>query len=167
MNLLKDRQRPLKICVVNQEPRLVDRHLAAIESELKKIYEVELEKISSVDNIADQPCDLLIVIAHQLEAEELVTWVKALGKRIEKNNAVSIPSLIIGQDLEVPSKDLMSFAISENWYFDLISAEHLGSLAIRAANLIRIHDHIHELGRYESTIKNLENQVKELEEKLS
>ena len=141
-------------------------NLAAIESELSKICDFDLVKIPSIDDEEFKPCDLLIIIAHTLDSESLITWVKGLAKRMEKNNSISTPALIIGEEVELATKGIMSFAAAENWYFDLIEVDQLTSIPIRAANLIRIHDHIHELGRYENAIQNLEKQVKELESKI-
>jgi hypothetical protein len=166
MTILQKRDRPIKICVLNQEPRIADRSLARIETELAKICEFDLFKISSIDDEEFLPCDLLIIIAHTLENEELTTWVKGLAKRMEKSGKILTPALIIGEGIDLASKGLMSFAAAENWYFDMVDVEHISSIAIRAANLIRIHDHIHELGRYETSITKLENQVKDLLQKL-
>jgi hypothetical protein len=107
------------------------------------------------------------MIAHHLNDSEMSTWVKGLAQRMDKNNNINVPALIIGDSVDQAANDLMSFAVSQNWYFDLIDIEHIDSISIRAANLLRIHDHIHELGRYESTIQTLEKQVKELEKKVN
>lgn len=166
MTILEKRDRPIKICVLNQEPRIADRHLASIESELSKICDFDLIKITSIDDDEFFPCDLLIIIAHTLESDDLITWVKGLAGRMEKSGKILTPALIVGEDIDLAARGLMKFAAAENWYFDLVDVEHVNSIAIRAANLIRIHDHIHELGRYENSITKLENQVKDLLEKL-
>ena len=110
--------------------------------------------------------DKSAVIAHTLESDDLITWVKALAGRMEKSGKILTPALIVGDDIDLAARGLMKFAATENWYFDLVDVEHVSSIAIRAANLIRIHDHIHELGRYENSITKLENQVKDLLERL-
>lgn len=165
--LLKNRQRPIRICIVNQEPRVVDRYLASIEVELKKITPYELVFADSISDEKIRPCDLLVAIAHLLDSKELATWVQSMPLRMEKNNSVHVPALIVCENPEGAAQSLMTYAADQNWYFDLLDTAHLSSLPLRVANLLRIHDHIHELSRYEKAIQTLENKVKELETKLT
>lgn len=167
MNASTSIPRKLRICVLNQEPRVIDKQLAAIEREIAQIQDFDLVKIKSVDDDNLHPCDLLIVIVHQLDQRELFTWVKGLAKRMESAGNIKIPALLIGDFTSVSFSQLMTFAVEQNWYFDLIDLNHLTSLGIRSANLLRIHDHIHELSRYEKTMKKLELQVEELQVKLN
>ena len=60
----------------------------------------------------------------------------------------------------------MPFAIDENWYFDVIDPDHLDSLPMRVANLLRIHDHLHELSRYEKSLADLQADVRQMQQKL-
>ena len=166
MTILTNRKRSLRVCLLNQEPRIIDRYLAAIEKEITKIYAVDVIKIESIEDQDLKPCDLLILIAHTLDENHFTTWIKGLTKRMEKNNLVAIPALVVCNNIDPTALGLMEFAIDENWYFDIIDVNHISSMSIRAANLIRIHDHIHELGRYENAIKGLEKQVKDLENKI-
>ena len=57
--------------------------------------------------------------------------------------------------------------IQSNWYYDFINPSHLGSLSIRIANLIKIHDHLHELSRYEKELTSLQKQTDQLQQVLT
>ena len=56
----------------------------------------------------------------------------------------------------------MLVAAGMNWYFDILSMEHIDSMPIRVANLLRIHDHLHELERYQNTLATLNHRVDQL-----
>ena len=84
MTILTNRKRSLRVCLLNQEPRIIDRYLAAIEKEITKIYAVDVIKIESIEDQDLKPCDLLILIAHTLDENHFTTWIKGLTKRMEK-----------------------------------------------------------------------------------
>jgi hypothetical protein len=62
---------------------------------------------------------------------------------------------------------LMEHAIKSNWYFDVVRPEHLDSLPVRVANLLRIHDHFHELRRNSETLDRLQDRVNMLEHEVN
>ena len=53
-----------------------------------------------------------------------------------------------------------------NWYFDIVASDQLDSLPIRVANLLRIHDHLHELHRYSAALSSLTAQTEALKQEL-
>lgn len=167
MNSRSTKLRALRVCVINQEPRILDKQLAIIENELSKLYVLNLVQISSIEDSKFKPCDLLIIIAHQLNDSAFQTWIKSFAKRMEKNNSIAVPCLIIGHKLDAVSRELLQYAVSENWYFDIVDVNHIGSLAIRSANLLRIHDHIHELSRYEKIVTKLEEDLRSMQNDLN
>ncbi|MCY4444068.1 MAG: hypothetical protein OXC44_04630 [Proteobacteria bacterium] len=162
--LLNSKPRPLRVCYINYDSRLVDESLESIENELEKVHAFEMVEIESVESKDFQPCDMLILLAHSATRDQLVPWVKGLAKRLETH--IWTPALIIGDLGMLGAKNLVSFAVESNWYFDVINTSDLSSLSLRVANLIRIHDHLHELFRYEETILDLEKKLTALESKV-
>lgn len=161
------RNRALRICYYNAETRIVDAGLARFESLLKQMGTIQVEAIASLDDPQLGPSDLLIVAASHLLEEDFLKWLQGLAKRMVRQNNIWVPCLIVA---DVPFSDLadevLPFAIAENWYFDVMAPDHIESLPIRVANLLRIHDHLHELGRYEKTLNQLSDQVESLRAQL-
>ena len=58
---------------------------------------------------------------------------------------------------------LMTKIVKSNWYYDILSPDENHSIPTRAANLIRIHDHLKELYKYDTMLHDLKNQVEKLE----
>ena len=159
--LLKPRPRPLRVCYINYESRLIDETLHEIESELEKIHEFEIVPLDNLDSPEFQPCDLLLLIAHQSTSDHLLVWVKQLAQRLKSR--IWTPTVIMGQLGHMAVRDLVGFAVESNWYFDVLNTEHVTSLSLRMANLIRIHDHLHEMFRYENTLTQLEQRIDTLQ----
>ncbi|MCY4380311.1 MAG: hypothetical protein OXC40_01910 [Proteobacteria bacterium] len=154
---LAPRERSLRVCYVNYDNRIIDATLEQVERELDKIYEFEIVELDHLDAPEFDPCDLLVLIAHQTTSDHLLDWVKSLAVRLAKR--IWTPTLIIGDLRPVATRDLVGFASSSNWYFDVVDSEHLSSMALRMANLIRIKDHLHELFRYESSLSVIERKA--------
>ena len=55
---------------------------------------------------------------------------------------------------------------ASNWYFDIIHPDHLTSLPVRIANLLRIHDHLAELHRYEAELGRMQQNIRMIEAEL-
>lgn len=158
MTIEKDILGPRAAGFLIHDARLADRYLARVEATLKSISEVKTVTISSGTDPKLNKCSILIVFANNLDDQQMITWVKGISKRLDPSS-VNIPWLIICESSEDVQKELLRYALEENWYFDLVSPEHLDSLTTRIGSLIRISDHIHELKRYDDEIKALESQV--------
>lgn len=160
--LLTERQRPLRVCYYHYDHRFIDDTLECIEGQLAKIHAFEMVELTSLDSAHFDPCDLLVLIAHQLPPEALTQWVQGLPRRL--NHKIWTPALIIAAPGLQVASELTSFALQSNWYFDIVDAEHITSLSLRMSNLIRIHDHLHEMYRYEKTLGKLEEKIQKLAE---
>ena len=161
------RTRELRLCYLNIETRVIDAGLARFEHLLKQIGTVRIDPVSSLDDKNLFPCDLLIIAAGHLPEEDFHKWLSGLTDRIKRQNAIWIPSLIVAPiSFTTLADDIMPFAIDENWYFDVIDPDHLDSLPMRVANLLRIHDHLHELSRYEKSLADLQADVRQMQQKL-
>jgi hypothetical protein len=158
--------RKLDIRYWNAESRIVDSEVMALEKQLSKLGEVKVESVPSLDHERFTVCDLLIVAAQKIPDEDFNSWLEKLGNRIESLGRIWVPVLVLANTSFDNLNSIMVKAAKQNWYFDVIAPDHLDSLPIRVANLIRIHDHLRELYRYESTLETLEKKIKTLESEI-
>lgn len=163
--LLAQRQKPLRVCWINYDNRTIDDSLEIIEGELDRIQTFEMVEISSIDAENFHPCDLLILIAYHMESAILTRWIQKIAERMKSH--IWTPAIIIGELSRLDSQCLVKFSTTSNWYFDVIDTEHLSSLALRAANLIRIHDHLHEIHNYKTMLDHLEQNIEKLRTDIS
>lgn len=161
-----NQKRQLKIALINQQPKLVTRTLAEIEQEIEKLHSYEIETIGSFEDSYIKPFDLIVMIAIHLGPKELFAWIKSTSEKIARNHHIPVPCLIISETPSHQVSELTEFAVKENWYFDVVDTKHVASCPMRIANLLRIHDHIHELRRYDQTVTELNERVNELERQL-
>lgn len=137
----------------------MDNHKLHVEEKLKMIGDLELVHLKSIDDPNLFPCDLLILTSEQVPEEEFYNWLVNYSKRIHRQSSIKIPTVVISEVSFFMQKKFMLDAVKSNWYFDIVSKEHLESLPIRITNLLRIHDHIHEIHRYENSLISLQEKV--------
>ncbi len=155
--------RVLRIFYWNADPRVVDADRMQLEKLLKRLGDIKLTTIKSLDQLPKDGCDLLIIAAHSVPKKEFPKWLMGLRSRIHSSGVIWVPALILADiGFEVLSEILTEVA-AENWYFDIIMPLHVESLPIRVANLLRIHDHLHELNRYAVAISEVSTKVRDLE----
>jgi len=159
-------QRDLRICYFNTESRILDKNKMILESRLKKLGNVDIIDVSSLEDTSLRPCDLLLVEASQIPEEEFYKWLSGFGKRLVSQGDIWIPALIISDTPFEILNSMMPEAIDLNWYFDILDPDHIDSLPIRVTNLLRIHDHLHEVGRYKKTLDGLNASVESLSSEL-
>ena len=168
--------RSLRLCHLSLDSRVVDRGRRQLESHLARLGAgLRIDTIKSLDDPALFPCDLLLVDAHHLDEEAFPVWLRRLSARIRSAPPASppgaqrliwTPALILAAvDFSV-LLELWPEVTADNWYFDIVTPEQMDSLPLRVANLLRIHDHLHELGRYETALGDLEQQVRRLGEQV-
>lgn len=159
--------RSRRLCYWNAEPRAIDKDLMAIEHHIKRLGDVTITRVERLDQDGIFPCDLLVVGGQSIIGDQFAPWLQGIRKRILTQGTIWTPALIIAEiSFDTLSQRLME-AVKDNWYFDIVSPKHLASLPIRVANLLRIHDHLHELNRYAQAIEDIQNQVRALEAQLS
>lgn len=155
--------RDRRLCYWNAESRTIDKDLMAIEHHIKRLGDVTITRVGRLDQDGVFPCDLLVVGAQSMSGEKFAPWLEGLRRRILAQGTIWTPALIIADlSFDTLSERLME-AVRDNWYFDVVSPKHLSSLPIRVANLLRIHDHLHELTRYAKAIEDIQSQVRVLE----
>ncbi len=160
------RQRSLRICYWDSAKRHFGRHKAIFEKYMKRLGDLSFYEMKSLEDPDFAPCDLLIVAAESVPEENFAEWLREFHQRIKKQQKIWTPAIILSSVGFVALEDLLTEANGSNWYFDIINPDHIESLPIRVANLLRIHDHLHELRRYDEKQRSLQEQVDAIEEKL-
>ena len=159
------KKRHLRICYLIQDKNVVDSRRAYLEKQLKSFVSFDLVEIQSLEDPNLKPCDLLVVDAHRLDEETFMTWFRSFSKRIMKQGFIWIPALVVAEiSMETFSEAFDEF-LQMNWYFDIVSPDHFASMPLRMTNLLRIHDHLHELDRYRQMIDKLTQRVDKLSHK--
>jgi hypothetical protein len=158
--------RSLRVCYWNAEAKIVDAGKAELERHLKRLGDVKVEVIKALDAPEAAQADLLVVAAQKLAAQDFPVWLQGFRKRIQAKGSIWTPALILADvSFDVLSEILVEVT-AENWYFDVVAPAHLSSLPIRVANLLRIHDHLHELKRYSAALDDINTKVKMLESQM-
>ncbi len=165
-NLIIFPDRALRIAFWNTEPRLVDGNLMSLERNLALFGEVSIKDITGLDDPTFLPCDLLIIAAQGIPEDHFAHWLEKLQQNIKAQGQIWIPALIVSEASFGMLCSIFRNALKQNWYFDVISPRHIDSLPMRVVNLLRIHDHLHELKRYGAVLEDLNEKVIKLENSL-
>jgi hypothetical protein len=159
-------RRSLRIYYWNCESKVLDSYRMSFEIHLKRLGDLETVQIESLDDPAIKTADLLVIGAHLVEIEHFSTWLRGVRNRLIDQGAIWTPVLVLSETTFESLLEILLESIADNWYFDIIAPRHLASLPIRVANLIRIHDHLHELRRYSQALEDINQKVVELEKQL-
>ena len=160
-------RRKLRVCYLPDDPRVVDQETVFVEDSLKQLGDVKIVPIKSLDDPAFKPCDLLVLGATHVAHDHFAQWLKGIESQVSRQGAIWTPALIIADPPWSILCQILGDVVSTNWYFDVVSIEHVVSLPVRVANLLRIHDHLHELKRYADSVADLERRVKKAEDDLA
>lgn len=158
--------RPLRLCYWAADSRIVDSERASLEGHLARIGDARVVPIKALDSPDAKPCDLLIVAAQKIVQPDFAAWLSAFRRRVAREGDIWTPALILADVPFDVLSEIWPEARADNWYFDILSPTHLSSLPIRVANLLRIHDHLHEMKRYASALEDIGAKVANLEREL-
>ena len=153
----------LRVCYWNTDSRVVDRDLMLLESHLQKLAQIDLVAVQSLADSNLMPCDLIIIAATLIGEDEFPQWLSGLKKKVGVQGLIWTPALILSEIDFNKIEGILRQIAQENWYFDIISPDHVRSLPIRVANLLRIHDHLHELKRYNELVSQMAARIDEFE----
>ena len=160
------RRRKLRICLFEADKILLNRDKIKFDSMLKQLQSFEIVELPSLSPNVYPASDLLIISAMHLAKDEFIGWIKPLHATLKNQGNVWLPAIILADVSFEEITKIIDWAIEINWYFDVILPEHLSSLAIRITNLLRIHDHLHELNRYAIELTSLQKRVNDIEKEL-
>jgi hypothetical protein len=157
----------LRACYWNSEKKFFGINKALLEKQLKFVgRQVSLKELGSLEEMVSSPCDILIVASDHVPHDKFGGWLASIQSKILKNNGIWVPTIFVSSCGFENLLELLTSVYQSNFYFDVVASEHLDSLPIRVANLLRIHDHLHELQRYEQQYNSLQGAVKTLEDKI-
>ncbi|MCB9228084.1 MAG: hypothetical protein H6618_00585 [Deltaproteobacteria bacterium] len=154
--------RKLKFCYCNFESQSLDSIRIHLEKQIQLLGESEFISLSGLRDPARLKADLLIVDARSIVSGHFSDWLDQFSRSITKQGDIWIPAMILSTVLWPALQPVTQKAIQMNWYFDIIHPDHIASLPIRIANLLRIHDHLHELKRYEHSLNSLDEQLEKV-----
>lgn len=160
------RTRKRRACVLNLDPKFLNFAKLKLELELKGIVDLDLVEVDGFEDPHFQPADVLVVEAQGILAQDFEAWLRSFETQTVKQAGIWVPALIVADLDSDRLRALMDQAVRSNWYFDVVDPAHLGSLPVRLANLLRIHDHLHELHRYSTTLDRLQDRVNMLEDEV-
>lgn len=156
-----------RLCIWDLEPKRADALKLNVERSLRFLPQLDLVRLKALDDPNLLPCDLLVVFANPLGEEELITWLSGFEKRMaQQQQGIWIPALIVNACEMTRVVEVLEQTLNSNWYFDLLHPDHLSSLPVRVANLLRMHDHLHELLRYEKELKRMQTDIGRIEAEL-
>ena len=155
-----------RICYWDPQSNAVSTNKINFEMHLKFLPNFDLSELRSLDDQSFHPCDLLIVNALSIPDDDFLIWLEGINKRVLTQNKIWTPAVLVSEcKFGELSSEVHEFA-NNNWYFDLINPANMDSMPIRVANLLKIHDHLHELWRYEKELNTMQKQVSDIEQKL-
>ena len=155
-----------RICHLNATPKVVDMELVHLEKKLSLLGNFVIHPLASIQDHDFLPCDLLLISAQNIPQSHFTSWLRGVIGQMQQQASIWVPGLIMGNASFEILREILALAGPINWYFDIMDGQHLESLPIRVANLLRIHDHLHELRRYEQTLSELSAQMLVLESRL-
>ena len=159
-------KRRLRLCYWNADARHLDASKLALEERLALLGEFTIDRLANLTDLGATPADLLVIAAPVLEGEPLMAWLERTADSLRRQAGIYVPALILA-DLDFQAlRGLLEKARGMNWYFDIIAPGSLDSLPLRVANLLRIHDHLHEVARYDRVVGELTHRVEALVKKL-
>ncbi len=156
----------IRISVWNSVPAMVNSGVLQFENEINKLFKTKLTNVKNLEDPNLLPCDLLLCQASFIEEEAFEVWIKGVEKRIPFQGAIKVPCMIMADIPVHIQRELIQWGVSTNWYFDILSTDHISSLPVRLSNLLRFHDHLHEINRMQQATGQLLNQVNTLEQQL-
>jgi hypothetical protein len=158
--------RSYRIGFLSLEPKHTSVNREHFKIHLKFLQQSDLIELTQLDQNQNMQLDLIVIDATILDTVAFEKWISQLITRMQKPNQIWTPALIMTSlGFDEMLKQLPP-AARQNWYFDLVAPGELTSLPIRIANLLKIHDHLHELWRYEQSLRKLQQDVTLLEQQV-
>ena len=151
---------------LNLAPKIINRLVVQIERAIRALAPLDIEGITDLAQL-ESNCDLLLIDGTRVPEEEFVSWVARLQQKVAGQGSIWTPAIILSHSNLDTLADLIEPAARENWYFDVVHPDHLESLPIRVANLLRIHDHMREILRYQDVLGSLQEQVEAMDNRIS
>lgn len=158
--------RRLHVCYWDSESRFSSAEKMQLEQGLRRLADLDFAEIKTLNDPKFSKADLLIIAAQHVQDEQFSKWLEKLVQNMHHPSSIWVPALIVSPIGFDEASDALRKYLHKNWYFDTVRPDHFDSIPIRIANLVRIHDHLKELRRYDEQLKNLAMQMDQLEQRL-
>ena len=155
-----------RILYVNPTPQVISALNQLSEKYLSWLADVDIENLSSLSQAKNKPFDLIIYNAFGVPDDKLSTWLHNISKQILTHNQVLVPTIILSKLGFNDLNKMLSSIYKDNWYIDILHPDHINSLPIRIANLLKIHDHLHETQRLQKELEDIHIQISKFEKQL-
>ena len=134
---------------------------------LKRWTQLDIVTIKDLEEASSKSCDIVCISASHVPKNSLTKWLTSLAERFQSNQLIWVPALILSEHTFDTGAHLAEVSSEWNWYYDLLMPNHLDSIPVRVANLVKIHQHLRELRRYDKELKQLSSEVHRLNQELS
>ncbi len=159
-------ERKLTVGYWDAQKRYFSSAKGRLEFLLKSFGDVTFYPVSSLEDPKLKTCDTLLTTADHVAEEDFLPWFTNFEGRVYLNQLIWVPAIILTSISLNKQRELLRHSLQSNWYFDVVDPAHLDSLPLRMANMIRIHDHLRELNRYDQELTQLQTRTKDLEEQI-
>jgi hypothetical protein len=158
--------RKRRICLWDDSAKHISMTKLNVSKHFSFLPQIDYHQIKSLDDPDFSPCDLLICYVANQDEESFFPWLNKFQNQLKTQNSIWTPVLFICDIGFSTMTHWLHDHANQNWYFDIIHPDHIASLPIRIANLLRIHDHLHELKRYHEQLNAMQSQITAIEKKL-
>ena len=146
----------LKVGYFNPDNKIIDRFKLEVETYLKYMFEVQITEFHEMLGSDLSIYDLILADARFVETNFFLSWLKQFSKKMKTNKNIWTPALIMSQLTFEEETKIFKEVYFENWYFDIVQEQHISSIPIRMANLMRSSEHLKELIRYQDILESLQ-----------
>lgn len=158
--------RKRRICYWDKQKNELASEKIQFERHLDFLPECDIVNISSLEDPQLSPCDLLVINILNIPCDKIPPLIRSISTQVKARGNIWTPALLLSRaSFDKTMFEIHDFA-ADNWYFDILNPQHLDSIPIRVANLLKIHDHLHELLRYQSELEKLQEKVVAIEDQL-
>ncbi len=158
-----DLKRDLRVGYYQVDPRVVGSSVMELERSLSRIGKVAVTPIKELSAAQQKDFELLVIAGQTLDDESFPTWLTTLKRKVMQQGDIWVPVIILTDVSFQALESVWQTVANDNWYFDVVRPEHMSSLPIRVANLLRMADHLTELKSYEKMLTDLTDKVSLLE----
>jgi hypothetical protein len=160
------KNRRLRVCHWSATPGFISAASAALDQQLRHLIAFDIVNLKALDETQASPCDLLIISAEGFDDDPFPQWLKSVQPRVPQAHGIAAPTIIFARISPQVQRELLSWSVEGNWYFDIVDPDHVMSLPVRVANFLRLHDHLHEVRRMSALTIDLAKKYQDVERQL-
>ena len=159
--------RDLRVAYYQVDPRVVGSTVMELERYLSRLGRVAVDPVKELAPVTHQAYGLLVIAGQTLDDESFGPWLTSLKRKVLQQGDIWVPAIILTDVSFQGLERVWQEVAQDNWYFDIVRPDHMSSLPIRVANLLRMTDHLSELKNYEKLLTSLTDKVSYLESEVT